>query len=48
MAVIGILSTQLLHRDLVAAPPPPPKKLSFRTFVDALSGAGVDASARPK
>jgi hypothetical protein len=46
MALVGVLSTQLLHRQLVRGGPSDRGALEFRTFVDRLAAApGIPAAA---
>jgi asparagine synthase (glutamine-hydrolysing) len=47
MAVVGVLSTQLLHEQLVRRPPADPGPLEMTTVVDALAApAGVPVATR--
>ena len=39
MAMVGVLSTQLLHERLVRAAPAAAAPLTFRTLVDRLEGS---------
>jgi asparagine synthase (glutamine-hydrolysing) len=47
MAVVGVLSTQLLHEQLVRRPPADPGPLEMTTVVDTLAdAAGVPLATR--
>jgi asparagine synthase (glutamine-hydrolysing) len=46
MALVGILSTQLLHRELLAARPGAAARVEFGTLVDRIAGTGGSRGRR--
>lgn len=46
MALVGVLSTGLLHEQLVRRVPATPSNMEFRTFVDRVPGRGAGSAAQ--